>query len=84
MQLVINETKKNKTLKDITVSIPNSMYTSKIFGKDIEIDKCYSSGSFKKLFFTEMLTQQHPLISTWLVLSSVSICFLSALLFMFN
>ena len=35
------------------------------------------------LTITEILKEQHPVINTWLVLSSLSIFFMSALFFIF-
>lgn len=72
-----------KTLKNSAISVPNSLYASKVFGGDLEIDKCYCPSSQGGALI-EMWNQQHPLIHTWLVLSSVSICFLSALLFIIS
>lgn len=84
MQFTVEKTAKTKTLKDSMMSVPNSTYTSKIFGTENEIDKCYLTNASQETTFAEMWFQQHPIINTWLVLSSISICFLSALLFMFN
>lgn len=83
MQFTVEKTAKAKTLKD-SVSIPNSLYTSKIFGTDNEIDKCYQMNNTQGSTLVEMWNQQHPLMNTWLVLSSISICFLSALLFIIS
>ena len=72
-----------KTFNNAMATTPNSLYTSKIFGKDLEIENNYTTDA-SSATFSEMLSQQHPLINTWLVLSSISICFLSALLFIIH
>lgn len=82
MQFILEKGAKPKTLGDSAISIPNSIYTSKIFGKDLDINYCYSSNNTENIL-SKLLTKQHPLIHTWLVLSSISICFLSALFFIF-
>ena len=82
MLLTTSETNKKKTLKDAAMSIPSSINASKVFVKDFESDKCLCSS--QGVVLSEMFTQQHPLIGAWLVISSISICFLSALLFIFN
>jgi hypothetical protein len=71
-----------KTSNKAMVSAPNSLYSSKVFGKDLEIESNYVDNS--STTFAQMWNQQHPLIHTWLILSSVSICFLSALLFIIH
>lgn len=84
MQTIKREVNVSKTLKESAVSIPSTLYASKIFGKDIEIDSnCCAENLFDATFST-IWDKQHPLIHTWLVLSCVSICFLSALLFIIH
>lgn len=73
-----------KTKNNSMASTPNTLYASKILGKDIEIDNTYCADISYSGSFSEMWNQQHPLIHTWLILSSVSICFLSALLFIIH
>jgi len=80
MQLTVNEAQNAKTIKDAAVSIPKSFYTGKILGKEIELDTCISNDSLGTALINS-LQHQHPLINAWLILSSVSICFLSALFF---
>lgn len=82
MQFIIEDAVKSRTLKDSAITIPSSLYTSKILGKNIEANADYVIDSIRKNKNTlmEMWDKQHPLIHTWLVLTSVSICLLSALL----
>lgn len=82
MQFTLEETVKPRVLKNSTISIPNSLYTSKIPAADIETEACCINDSAN--VFVEIWSKQHPLIHTWLVLSSISICFLSALFFIFS
>lgn len=87
MQTRIGETVSPKTLKESMVTLPKSLYSSKISGFDIELDNsCYVEDSLSNPneYLAEMWHHQHPLIHTWLVLSSISICFLSALLFVIH
>ncbi len=77
MQLTIEEAK-SKVLKNSVVSIPNSL-TNKIFGKDSEFDTRHCPNIVHANEFKDLWNTQHPLIHTWLLLSSISICFLSAL-----
>lgn len=80
MQLTIEEAAKKKLLKDAGISVPKSLYTSKILNNEIGIEACYiENGLGDKL--VESWNKQHPIIHTWLLLSSISICFLSALFF---
>lgn len=81
MQFTIQESAKTRVLKNSAISIPTSIYTDKVFEKKVEMDPYYENGS--KNVLTGLLGKQHPLIHTWLVLSCVSICFLSALFFIF-
>jgi hypothetical protein len=66
-----------KTLKQSAVSLPNSIYATKIFGKEIEAELSYNSNNT----LIELWNNQHPLIHTWLLLSSVSICLLFTIFF---
>lgn len=81
MQLTIEEAAKQKLLKDAGISVPKSLYTSKILNsKDIGAEACFiENGLGTKLI--ESWHKQHPIIHTWLLLSSLSICFLSAIFF---
>lgn len=72
--------KKAETLRSSAVSVPKSLYTTKIFGKDVEIDTLYNKGNENNPFY-ELWNNQHPIMHTWLVLSSISIFFLSAIFF---
>lgn len=81
MQTIKREVSVSKTLKESATSIPGSIYASKIFGKDIKLENnCCAQNLFDATFST-IWGKQQPLIHAWLVLSCVSICFLSALLF---
>ena len=75
---------KVKTIKDISVSIPKNIYSSKISALECETGNIYTTMNTQGSLIFKALHRQHPLISTWLVLSSVSICFLSALLFIMH
>lgn len=79
MKFVLEE-RKAETLRSSAVSVPNSLYTTKIFGKDIEIDTLYNKSNENNPFI-DLWNNQHPLMHTWLVLSSISIFFLSAIFF---
>lgn len=82
MQFKIEDAVNNETLRQISVSIPNTLQANKIFVKDTDIEKLYGSNAEASLW--EMWNQQHPLIHTWLLLSPISICFLFALLFIIH
>ena len=81
MQFVKEETVKSRSLRDAAVSIPTSIYLSKVSGNNIESDNYCCAGSFGQNALLEMWNKQHPLIHTWLILSSISICFLFAFFF---
>ncbi|MFA7659192.1 MAG: hypothetical protein WCY19_07145 [Candidatus Gastranaerophilaceae bacterium] len=81
MQFTIEEAAKSGNSKGLVMSIPNSLYASKILGTDIEMEPAVFEGTFHKNVIIGLWKNQHPLIHTWLLLSSVSICFLSGLLF---
>lgn len=80
MQFTIEETAKSKVLKNSVTSIPKSLYSSKIFGNELELDSCYCANMNPNAILN-LLSKQHPLIHTWLFLSSISICFIFALFF---
>lgn len=84
MQIKPREIATPKTKNASVASAPNTLYASKILGKDIEIDNTYCAEISYAGSLSEMWNHQHPLICTWLILSSVSICFLSALLFIIH
>jgi len=80
MQFILEELKKPRVLRDSAMSIPKPLYSNKAASSELEIDSCYCvSGTGNVL--TNIWGKQHPLIHTWLVLSSVSICFLFVLFF---
>lgn len=81
MQFTTEEAVKKRVPRNSAISIPTSIYPDRVFDKGVEIDQYYDRDS--KSVLTGLLSKQHPLIHTWLVLSSVSICFLSALFFIF-
>lgn len=72
---------KNMIMNNIAVSIPNSIYATKIIGKDPDIESHIYTNTSGTSAIMDIWNKQHPLIHTWLLLSSISICFLSALLF---
>lgn len=82
MQFTIDEAAKTTNLKSQVVSIPNSF--SSISKRDIDVEACYCTDNFSKNVIMEIWNKQHPIIHTWLLLSSISICFLSALFFVFQ
>lgn len=73
---IVTPKSKNNSL----ASTPNSIYVTKVLGKDVEIESGCNPEITLEDAFANVWTQQHPVINTWLILSSVSICFLSALL----
>lgn len=79
MPLTIEDAAKSKILKD-AVTKPKALYASKIAAPDIEIQNFYADNRIGVVLI-DSWNKQHPLIHTWLLLSSVSICFLSALFF---
>ena len=81
MRVDVKENSSKGTLKDSAVSIPKSIYASKIFGKDVELNNCNCLDAVEESSFSNIFKHQHPLIHMWLFLSSISICVLSALLF---
>lgn len=81
MQTTSNKIATPKTSTNAMVTNPTTIYASKILGTDLNIDHGYLFESSFKNTLSEMWSQQHPLIHTWLVLSSISICFLTAFLF---
>lgn len=77
----IAEKHSKSTLRDSVMSIP---FTSKIAETSFSSDAGYFAGNIQKNAIIAIWDKQHPLIHAWLVLSSVSICFLSALFFIFQ
>lgn len=82
MKLKLEETLTSKTIKNSGMSIPSSLSPSKMFAQEPE-NYCFQE-SYSESTLMEMWNQQHPLIHTWMILSSISICFLSALLFIIH
>ena len=82
MQFIIEETTQPNVLKNSVMSIPNSL-SGTVLSKNIETEACYCIDNFHKNLLMTLWNKQHPLIHTWLLLSSISICFLSALFFIF-
>lgn len=80
MPLTIEDAAKSKILKDAGITKPKGLYATKAAINDIELEKFYSSNKIG-VALIESWNKQHPLIHTWLLLSCVSICFLSALFF---
>lgn len=75
-----NETIKAQAKTPKEISVPKSFYAGKILDKEIELNQSYYTNDIGSILRDSVQTQ-HPLINTWLVLSSISICFLSALFF---
>lgn len=80
MQFTMEESAKPKVLRDSAMSIPKSIYANKIASSELEIEPCYCSDGAGNVLLN-IWGKQHPLIHTWLVISSVSICFLFVLFF---
>lgn len=81
MEFILEEEIKSSQNLKSSISTPNSMYTSSIFRKELEIEPTMLPDSISSSAIFKMWNKQHPLIHTWLLLSSVSIFFLSALFF---
>lgn len=79
MQFTSENAVKTDVLKKSLVSVPSSFNTGKILGENVDINANYMENSENP--FKGLWDKQHPLIHTWLLLSSISICFLSALFF---
>ena len=80
MQFILEESAKPRVLRDSAMSIPKTLYANKVLTNELEIEPCYSSSSAGNVLMN-IWGKQHPLIHTWLVLSSASICFLFVLFF---
>ncbi|MCQ2788759.1 MAG: hypothetical protein MJ229_00110 [bacterium] len=72
----INSTK--KTIKDVSVSIPDALTPKKIFFSDFESTSCAVASMSSDLNLIEALdfNRQNPLILKWLFFSLFSIGFL--------
>lgn len=79
MSLAIDEIQRPRTLNSV-MSVPSSLSAGKFFSKEIEIDTCIMPDTLSHKVFSSLF-RQHPLINTWLLLSSISICFLTAIFF---
>lgn len=80
MQFTIEKAATSTVSKNSAVSIPNSL-SAGVLRRDVEMEACCYADNFQKNVLMEIWNKQHPLIHTWLLLSSISICFLSALFF---
>ena len=83
MLITKKEAVKPASLKKLGMTVPNSLCASKIFSNDNDIETITTIDCFNGSAILNILDKQHPLIHTWLLLSSISICFLSALFFIF-
>lgn len=71
---------KNAIFDKKNVSVPNALHANKVFASKLEVkSEKVSSKPINSLAI--LWNNQHPLIHTWLLLSSVSICFLFAVFF---
>ena len=73
---------RNKLIRDCAVSIPFSADVKNTCAKtvpntEMELQTLYSGSNT----LMEIWNEQHPIINTWLLLSSISICFLFAVFF---
>lgn len=85
--LISNNSAHNSKLEisgNSMMSVPSALCASKIFSKDIDLTKSYCVENSQSGVLTKIWNRQHPLIHTWLVLSSVSICFLFAFFFIIS
>ena len=69
------------SIRNIGMTIPGSLSANKIFSNDLDIKSFDKAECIDGNIILKMFDNQHPLIHTWLLLSSISICFLSALFF---
>lgn len=72
---------KHVSIKKSGMSIPSTLSANNIFGSDFDIETLRAPETMDGSAILKMWDKQHPLIHTWLLLSSISICFLSALFF---
>lgn len=79
MQITLEDVVNRKTPKNSMMSIPSSFNAGKILGESISINSQYEEISANPL--KGLWDKQHPIIHTWLLLSSISIFFLSAIFF---
>lgn len=84
MQFTIEEARKSTKLKDIAVSVPKSIYASKIINNTNPFENFHIQDGTCEVQLNQMLTQQHPLILSWLIFSLVAIGFLFPLLFVIH
>lgn len=77
MQFVDEKAVIQQSRKKSLVSIPDSI-DSRVFCKKTDAE---SRDYLDKNVFAKLWNNQHPLIHTWLILTSASIFFLSAFLF---
>lgn len=82
MSYILEEAVNQRSPRSCMISIPNSV-KAKAISRDLDLEPCYCADVFQKGLFKDIWSKQHPLIHTWLLLSSISICFLSALFFIF-
>lgn len=80
MKLITEEVIKSKVLRDSAMSIPKPFFSKNISSGELEMDSCYCINGASDVL-ANIWNKQHPLIHTWLVLSSISICFLFVLFF---
>lgn len=78
MQFIGEKAVIQQNRKKTLVSIPDSLCDNKVFCKEAEVEFC---GYSDENALAELWNNQHPLIHTWLILTSVSIFLLSAFLF---
>lgn len=79
MQKTIQNCASKNTIKKAMISIPSSFNTGKILNDTIDINAGYVEVLENPI--KGMWNKQHPLIHTWLVLTSASIFLLSAIFF---
>jgi hypothetical protein len=80
MQNLKEEKVKCGSIKKSAMTVTDSICISRNPAKDIDMD-IYCTNSINQNTIVEIWTKQHPLINTWMILSSASICILFALFF---
>lgn len=63
------------------ISVPSLSDIKNTYVKALNSELDLASCPFNANPIHNILNEQHPIINTWLLLSSISICFLSAILF---
>lgn len=84
MQLTMKDSKGCVRLKDIAVSVPKTLCSTSIFSSESGFEKYCVRETLDGMELTQIVSKQHPLIMTWLVVSLLSIGVLFPLLSSIN